>query len=454
MHPRTTKRISLILVAMLLGTLVSACGATPAASPAATTAAAAATTASAAAESTAASTEAAAASAVDLTGTEVTFWNGFTASDGDVLRDIYNRYNESNGKGITVKMDIMPWANMLEKLAPAIATGTGPSMILLGSETIPEYAASGGLIKMDDFWTISGLDKSIYAQNVQDTFVYQDAIYGIPMQYNTQYLYWNKDLFKEAGLDPEQPPKTFTQLKEYAAKITDKSKERYGFGIATGSSNITNFLWSNGGDWLTADQGKAACDTPEMIEVLSMLQNFAKNGDTPVGMSGADMDNLLYAGRLGMYINGPWLINGLRTQGVNFGIGGVPGSDSGKLQVPGGGVAWMVTSSATENQKLAAYDCISHWLSKDVLKEWTMKNGFAAWSTEVLADADVQADPIQKVLGPLSSFGRLPFAGMPEYGQITNDSLNPLFEQLMYEKVTPEDCAKQMAEGIDAVLMK
>ena len=385
-------------------------------------------------------------------GTTITFWNGFTASDGDILREIVDRYNATNAKGITVEIDIMPWGNMLEKLAPAIATNTGPALILLGSDTIPEYADSGGLIEMDDFWAISGLDQSNYAQNVQDAFAFKGCVYGIPMQFNTNYLYWNKDIFIEAGLDPDVPPRNMSELVEYAAKLTDKSKEQYGFGIALGNINITNFLWSNGGDWLSADQTRAACDSPEMIKTLSMLQNFAIDGVTPIGMSGADLDNLLYAGQLGLYINGPWLINGCRENNLNFGIGAVPGADNGHLQVPGGGVAYMVTSSASEAEKAAAYDFIAYWLSDEVLTEWTLRNGFPAWSKTVLADPAIQADPIQKVLGPLSDYGRIPFNGMPEYGQMAGDYLDPLFEQLMYDMITPEDCARQMAEGIDAVL--
>lgn len=446
MKNKVVKLAAVFMATAMMVSMFSGCGST---NDAVDTSAAASTV-----TDTASQTEAAASSTVDLKGTKVTFWNGFTSSDGDILREIFDRYNKTNDKGIEVQMDIMPWANMLEKLGPSIATGTGPSLILLGSDSIPEYSKSGGLVELDDFWATTGLDQSMYEQNVQDAFKYEGKTYGIPQQYNTVYLYWNKDLFQKAGLDPEKPPKTFTELKDYAAKLTDKANNKYGFGIAKESSNVTNFLWSNGGDWLDKDLKNAACNTPEAIEVLTMLQDFAKNGHTPIGMAGADTDNLFTSGQLGMYINGPWLVNGLRTNGVNFGIGAVPGSDSGNLQVPGSGVAFMVTSSAKDNEKLAAYDCIKYWLSKDILKEWTLKNGTPAWSKEVIEDADVQNDEIQKVLGPLTQYGRLAFAGMTEAGQITNDCLNPLFEKLMYNQITPEECAKQMAEGIDKILGK
>jgi multiple sugar transport system substrate-binding protein len=452
MNKKAVKAICILLVTLIMSTAFMACGSGEGSS------AGSGETASSPAASASAGNEEATAQAVDLSGTKVTFWNGFTASDGDVLREIYDNFNKTNDKGIKVEMDIMPWANLFEKLATSLATNTAPVMVLLGSDKMTEYIANEGIVELADFWSASGLDQSIYAQSVIDCFKYQGKTYGIPMQYNTQYLYWNKDLFTKAGLDPEKPPKTFTELKEYAAKLTDNSKEQYGIGIAsTGSScygNITNFMWSNGGDWLTPDMTKAACNSKEAIEVLAMLQGFSTSKQTPAGMAGADTDNLFLAGQLGMYINGPWLVNGAKTNKLNFGIGAVPGSESGKLQVPGGGCAYMVTSSANEKEKLAAYECMKYWLSKDILKEWSIRNGFPAFSSEVLSDPDIQKDPILNALSPLAQYGKLPFPGMPEANQISGDYLDPLYEQLMYGKITPEECAKKMAEGIDTVLAK
>ena len=385
-------------------------------------------------------------------GVSITFWNGFTASDGDILRDIYTRFNEENDKNITVEMDIMPWGNMLEKLAVSVSTKTGPTLILLGIENIPEYSQSGALLPLDDFWEWSGLEKSNYAGNVLETFMYKGGTYGIPMQYNLHYLYWNKDLFEKAGLDPEKPPKNFSEFIEYAEKLTDPSKEQYGFAFPASSMYINNFLWSNGGDWLNSGMTESVFNSEESLEVLRMLRGFSEDKVTPLGMGGGDLDNLFYAGKVAMYMNGPWLINGCKEKGLNFGIGSIPSADDGNKEFPGTGVAFMITSSATPEQKEAAYECIKYWLSKDVLKEWTLKNGFPAWSDEVLEDPDIVADPIQKVLGPLSQYGRLPFPGLPESSIMIADYINPLFEQMLYEEISPEECAEQIEEGINTVL--
>lgn len=436
---RLSKALCILLTVFLLGMVLSACGQDEAADDP--------TSAPSQAED-----EDSTGGETGTDGVTIKFWNGFTASDGDILREIYDRFNAENDKGIAVEMDIMPWDNLFEKLAPALATDTAPALLLLGSERIPEYAASSGIVALDDFWGWSGLDENNYLDNVKEAFILDGIIYGIPMQYNTQYLYWNKDIFTEAGLDPEAPPVTFDEMVTYAEAMTDASKEQYGMGIALLNPNVTNFLWSNGGDWLNNEQTEAVCNSPETIEVLTMLQGIFENGYSPIGMTGADLDNLLWAGQLGMYINGPWLINGCREAGLNFGIGAVPAANDGNLQVPGGGVAFMVTSSADEAQKEACYEAMKYWLSKDVLKEWSLKNGFPPFSQEVIDDPEIQSDEILNTLGPLTQYGRLPFAGMPEYSQIAGDYLDPLYEQLMYGEITPEDCAAQMEEGINAVL--
>jgi multiple sugar transport system substrate-binding protein len=234
--------------------------------------------------------------------------------------------------------------------------------------------------------------------------------------------------------------------------LTEPEKEQYGYAFAADSAVITNFLWSNGGDWLTADNTKAAINSPEAIQVLKMFQDFSKNKISPTGMSGADIDNLFYAGKVAMYINGPWLIAGCREKGIDFGIGSIPASDSGNKEFIGTGVAFMITSSATPEQKIAAYEVIKYWLSKDILKEWTLRNGFPAWSQEVLNDPEVQKNAIQKELGMITQYTRIPFKGVPESSQILSDYVNPILEQLTYLKISPSEAVAKMEEGINKVL--
>ena len=160
--------------------------------------------------------------------TEITFWNGFTGSDGEVLAQIVNDFNATNDKGIKVTMDVIPWANFHEKLPTAIATGTAPELVLMGNDAMMPYISTDSLLSLDDFFTATGMDRAEFPDSVLDMFNVNGTQYMMPMQVNTLYLYWNKTLFREAGLDPETPPTTWDELYAMAKKLTNPGKNIYG----------------------------------------------------------------------------------------------------------------------------------------------------------------------------------------------------------------------------------
>lgn len=123
----------------------------------------------------------------------ITMWTVFTGSDGDILREIVKDYNESNEDGIKVDIDIMDGSTLQAKLPTAISTNTAPDFVLMGIEYIYQYANNDMIIPLDDFWEKTGLDESNYLENVVDKSKVDGTLYGVPMQYNLQYLYYNKD---------------------------------------------------------------------------------------------------------------------------------------------------------------------------------------------------------------------------------------------------------------------
>ena len=71
--------------------------------------------------------------------TTLTFWTGFTSTDGEVLQQIVDEFNESNEWNITIEMDVMPWDTFNEKLPAAIAAGNAPDFVLYSSGYYPSY---------------------------------------------------------------------------------------------------------------------------------------------------------------------------------------------------------------------------------------------------------------------------------------------------------------------------
>ncbi len=383
----------------------------------------------------------------------LSLWCGFTGPDGEILKEIVDRFNSTNDKGITVTLDIMGWDILAQKLPTAIATNTAPDMALLIGDTIPQYINSGALQGMDDYWTVTGLDKANYVKNVLDAGVFSGTTYALPMQFNLIYLYWNKALFTAAGLDPETPPATMQELAEFAVKLTDSSKNQFGFGMPVkGSPEYwTSFFWNNGGELFDTSSKKSQLNSAENIDTLAWMQDLAMNKKvTPVGATGADLEALMSSGQLGMYIDGPWLIGGLKAGNIDFGITAPPAGSKGQ-SVISGEIGFVLPVTNTQNKE-ACYEFIKYWMSDDIMKEWSLKNGFPAWSNSVLADPEIMADPIQSAISPLNILGRVynpnAYAAM---SALNNDAMWPMIEAALTTDAAPKTLIEDASEKIDDV---
>lgn len=372
-------------------------------------------------------------------------WAPFTGSDGDVLREIVNNYNESNTDNITVELDIMDNATLQSKLPTAVSTGTGPSFVLVGIEYIQQYAQNGLIEDISDFWETMGVDKENFYENVVAKSYVDDVLYGVPMQYNLQYLYYNKDIFEAAGLDPNQPPATMEELREAAIACTDTSKNQYGIGIPYDYAAYCEYLWANGGDVISKDGTENLMNSQENIDTLTWLQKLVlEDGASPQGLTAVDADTMFQAGQLAMYTSGPWNINGLTQLGVNYGITAIPAGSAGAYS-PEGGCSYMLTKGADETVRAAVYNFMAYWLSDEVLKEWSNRNGFPVWSYSVLEDEDIKNNEILSNVSAASEIGRDWHLGLSIGSQIDNDVMRPMMEKIL----AGEDVAASLQAASD-----
>ncbi|WMC91573.1 ABC transporter substrate-binding protein [Kineothrix sp. MB12-C1] len=384
----------------------------------------------------------------------IQFWNAFTGTDGDVLREIVDQYNEENDKGITIEMDIMPAASLEEKLPAAIASKTAPALIIRGNFDTATYTNNGIISPLDDFFEVTGTDKGNFNEAPIEALQYNGSQMMIPMQVHSTFLYWNKELFEAAGLDPETPPATWDEVAEYAGKVADPSRKIYGVGFPiSGAPSYFNAMFkANGGDVFSEDGTKSVLDSAENLKTLEYIQGLVKEGYAPVGSTGADTDNLMLAGQMGIYCSGPWLINGLREAEIDFGVTGMPAGDeraAGVIEVQG----FAVTSTSSEAEKAAAYDFIAYWNTDRICKEWSMRNGFPPYLKSLAEDADLQADEIVNALSSISDFGFSFAPGVTVVKQVNGNVLFPMIENVVAGN-DPQDELTKASASIDEILAK
>ncbi len=316
--------------------------------------------------------------------TTVTFWNGFTGADGDMLVELVDRYNAENTDNIEVKMDIS--ADLDSQLATAFAGNVGPTLLLSSSSA--RFTYGDYLQNINDVFDKTSLDKADFIESYLDYCSDGENLYFVPFQIVGYYMYWNKDLFTAKGLDPEAPPTNWDQWEELATTLSDSTNKIYGSGISYDYSfQIAHIIQRFGGLAVTDDNGtwKANFEGNEGYkEFLEMYREMVKNGSNPLE---ADTDSMTTAGQVAMTVGGPWVTYGLDTAGVNYGIGLIPQGDAGDMnsvEVLG----FSVTTSASDAEKEAAYKFIEWWNTPNAegvspALEWSVANGFPAYTYSV-----------------------------------------------------------------------
>lgn len=359
--------------------------------------------------------------------TVITYWNGFTGPDGPVLQELVDKYNQTNTLNVEIQMEIMPWDSLWQKLSTVLPAGEGPDIIAFSTERIGTYATPGALAELDEVYANGIVDASVIAPAYNENLKFNDKYYAVPMNIATLLMYYNKDMFAAAGLDPEAPPKTWAELQEYALKLT--TADQYGFGMAT-SETIAMWpvmIWGGGGD--IVKDGQSVLNSQENIDTFTNWSKFIKENKTaPLTMTGGEIDKLFESQKLAMYFCGPWATGGFAAAGVNFGVAAPPVGPAGDVTL--GTAVAMVMTKSSENKE-AVYDFFKYWNSPDTQIAWSLGTGFPLARTDLLDDPRIADSEYIKAFSAVSPTAKFYLQQLTNYGQVEAEGLVPALETIM-----------------------
>ena len=112
----------------------------------------------------------------------------------------------------------------------------------------------------------------------------------------------------------------------------------------------------------------------------------------------------------------------------------------------------MIPKGTDQETKEAAYKFMKYWLSDEVLKEWSQKNGFPVWSETLMEDPEIQNDEVLSAISEATQIGRSYNLGYSLASQIDNDVMFPMFEKVLTGAASPEDALKEASAAMDTVL--
>ena len=313
---------------------------------------------------------------------EVTIWVKQSGPDAGV-EAVIKAFNEQN-PDIHVSYEYYG-GNYPQVVQMAFASGNAPDIVEASAGiTVNDLAKAGHIIPLTDILTPELLEQLHPDAAAALSLQYEGEPYAISARISGYRLYYNRDIFEACGLDPDNPPKTMEEMREYAKIITEKGKgEFYGFGLPLGVGQI----WERVIDpiLIAEDEcGRYGYNPDEnkyMFETNKKFFNFyldlMKDGSLFPGYLTLGIDPLranFYAGKVGMYIDGNWMVGQFPTQfegDCNFDIAPLPvfeGEKADKYWAEGG-VAWMITNGPDQE---AAKKFYVFWLEHQNLANSVM----------------------------------------------------------------------------------
>ncbi|HEY3269404.1 MAG TPA: extracellular solute-binding protein [Armatimonadota bacterium] len=205
----------------------------------------------------------------------VVFWFGASHDEKIAVDRMIAEFNRANPDIRVVGM-LTPMQQIQQKLLLSVAGGVPPDVVRFYTELGGEMMAREGLERMDLLAKRDGVDLSAFYPVAITQNTFHGKLYGMPWVVCPNALVYNRRLFREAGLDPNRPPRTWDELKQYALKLT-KRDPKSGAITQLGWSDVSSFqgyLWQSGGELLTPDGRHPAFNTEETVRMLEFWVQF------------------------------------------------------------------------------------------------------------------------------------------------------------------------------------
>jgi len=252
---------------------------------------------------------------------EVVWW---TPNWGEArARELADKFMAAN-PGISIKMEVTVADGLPQRVLTALQSGTPPDIIEVQHGWVNGYAQNELIVPLDD--TIQ--EREDYTPAALQYVTWQEKLWGIPYRIETHGVLYNKAHYKEAGLDPENPPQTWDELIAAGKQLTKDG--RFGFAI-TGGGEVGNtifrslpFIWMNGGGIVSDDVKTAIVNQPAAVEAVTFYTDFYKNGVSPTSTlenDGIANRRLFIAGTVSTYQSGQFDIAAIRKENDKIDIG-------------------------------------------------------------------------------------------------------------------------------------
>jgi len=372
----------------------------------------------------------------------------------DILVCAWNAANPSK----PINLSYIVHTDMVAKIAQGVASGDVPDLMGMDLIYAPQFENAGQLVDITD-QSKDWAELKDVSPGHKTVATFNDRLFGVPLYADVSALFYNKDLFTKAGLDPNKPPTSLAEIRTYADKITALGGGVTGYYLPGNCAGCNIFtvgplMWASGA---TIEANKCG-DEPLVGDGVKQVDQWARDmvaaKNVPDGAraeTGATFAEQFGSGKIGMMGTGNFNIVLARDQmkghPFTFGISLLPGVDSGKYaSFIGGDLVVIPKGSKRVDDSLA----FMHYLLQDTqqVELYAKALNLPTRTDPKLTDNQYyKAEPLMADVAKALTVGRTPYS-LTFFEQI-NDPAGPWLQQLQRAYYTTDDLDTVIKDGKD-----
>lgn len=304
----------------------------------------------------------------------IQIWWGIQGPLGDALSKQLDSFNESQTRIRATMRMLAGYEGVRRELQKAFQTGDLPDVAIVEVHQIASLAAQHKIEPLDRFVKndpkfqpgdlLPGLLTNIH---------YRHELYALPINRSTPVLYYNKDRFAAAGLDPDKPPQTWEEVRDMSETLTSKDGRQYGLLTSASPWIFESMVWSDGGELIAGGKANFATAGAKPLQLWADMVHRDKTARFGVQRDIADF----YRGQAAMFLESTAVLQMLTSNcAFKLGTAPLPRSEGFKNAVSTGGGAAVIPTANSAEQKQAAWAFLTWLIATKQAAAWSRGTGY------------------------------------------------------------------------------
>jgi sn-glycerol 3-phosphate transport system substrate-binding protein len=387
---------------------------------------------------------------------EITYWHAMTRANEETLVRLTDAFNSSQDKVRVNLVNQTTYEDTVEKFRNALATGDVPDVAQLPETFLQQAIDSQAILPVQACVDADDYELSDYLPRVVDYYTVEDTLWALPFNVSNPVLYYDKNAFIAAGLDPEKPPETLEEVRTASEAIT-ASGYPAGFALKIDAIFLEHFLAKSGKLFVDNGNGRkeraseVEFDNKAGREFFTWMSEMVADGLAVTNArSGASaIDNYLAIGnrQAAMTVDS---IAGLGTIAQVLGSGQFAHVDLGVAPMPGpvdkggvlvGGAAFYIMKDTSDAKQAAAWEYAKFMNEPENVAEWAAGTGYIP-----IRESSVELPVFQQRLSEIPEF-------IIGFDQLLEGKVNPatagpvIGDYLGVRSAVDEEVTRMLSQG-------